>query len=67
MDDTPACFNSSEDFEAWLDLAVETDLEKPRLSFCVDCTKRYQWEMKKEGRCAFPDLEIIEEEDDEWE
>ena len=60
----PPCFDSKEDYEAWVKLAEEDpELEEPRLSFCVDCTKSFQARIKKEGRCMFPWLEVIEEKD----
>ena len=53
----PRCFNSNEEFKAWVQAARGSS---PRAGFCTDCTKEYQAQMKKERRCQYPIVEFYD-------
>ena len=53
----PRCFNSLEEFKAWVKAARGSS---PRAGFCTDCTKEYQGRMIKEGRCQYPEVEFYD-------
>ena len=55
--DFPRCFNSKEEFKAWVQAARGSS---PRAGFCTDCTKEYQARMVKEGRCQYPEVEFYD-------
>jgi hypothetical protein len=47
----PACFDSFEQFELWMEAAK---FDRPGKSgYCEDCTPEYQREMIEQQRCAF--------------
>ena len=53
----PRCFNSREEFKAWVQAARGSS---PRAGFCTDCTKEYQARMVKESRCQYPEVEFYD-------
>lgn len=54
----PKCFESKEQFEAWVVMAERSKLENPRLSFCSDCSVNYQKKMMEQGKCEHPETEF---------
>ena len=48
--DTPACYNSSDEFKAWMELEDDAHTQ-PRGFFCRDCSPHYRLEMLKKKRC----------------
>lgn len=66
--DYPKCFDSSDEFEAWI-LDAErdfSDLPSPRFSFCSYCCKGYQSDMIQQGRCQNPDLDFSKKDFEEY-
>jgi len=64
--DFPVCFDTEENFEAWVSLAEsQDDGRDPRISFCNYCTKEYQSEMTIQGRCQNPTFTEFDSEDDD--
>ena len=62
-DEMPPCFDSQEQWEAWQEMeAVTRSVGYNRrsarrvVSFCADCTVKYQDRMRHEGRCTNPDF-----------
>lgn len=55
---TPPCFESQEEFEAYMDLLGET-VKDAGASFCWDCTHEYRDRMKTEGRCLHPMVQFV--------
>lgn len=54
----PKCWDSAEDWEAWVRLnriAGPVDRAKSLEHFCNDCTPEYAARMTQSGRCAYPD------------
>lgn len=55
----PKCFQSKQQFEAWVAMAKRSKLKNPRLSFCNDCSIAYKRQMIKEDRCEYPETVFI--------
>lgn len=49
----PPCFESQEQFEAYMD-ALESTVQDSDRSYCWDCTVKYKSDMQAENRCVQP-------------
>lgn len=47
----PACFNSDEQFIAWMHAARQG---ANKIDYCADCTQEYQYQMIRQYRCEHP-------------
>lgn len=57
--DYPDCFPDEEEYNAWSYMENITVHTQPIRRFaCRDCTSVYQLEMKRQGRCANPQLKL---------
>ena len=54
--ETPACFESDEQYLGWLEQEFITGGGKHRLPVCADCTPEYAERMRAEGRCERPEM-----------
>ena len=59
---TPPCFESHEQYASWMALLrkcanPEKALHKKH-GYCMDCTSRFQKQMKELGKCNFPDVKF---------
>lgn len=71
MEERPKCFKNQRDWEAWnyyaysgsSPLAIKRQKEHGVLRsiphYCVDCTKKYQSRMIREGLCAYPEVIFV--------
>lgn len=55
----PSCFQSQEQFDAWLEVA-DIVPPPPTTMWCEDCTEEYADSMRKVGLCKRTDIEFIE-------
>lgn len=55
----PNCFESAEQFEAWLVAAKAAPVPRrpgsDEPNYCRDCTQRHKRQMMREGRCEYPE------------
>lgn len=54
--ETPACFESEEQYLGWLEQEFITGGGKHRLPICADCTLEYATRMRSDGRCERPEM-----------
>lgn len=54
--ETPACFDSDEQYIGWLEQEFITGGGKHRLPVCADCTLAYATRMRDVGRCERPEM-----------
>lgn len=51
----PKCWDIAEDWAEWSRLNKVAAVSGQLDHFCADCTPQYAEEMKRQGRCAYPD------------
>lgn len=51
---TPACFDSAEDYAGWVSAAVKARTDNVHRALCADCTGAYAAKMRSRGRCDNP-------------
>ena len=54
----PLCFKPAQ-WEAWKEIARECPVDLNGLSCCADCTPDFQRQMKREGRCEYPNIRFL--------
>lgn len=54
----PPCFETQEQFEAYMD-TLESTVQDSERSFCWDCTYKYKEQMIEEGRCSHPMVRFV--------
>lgn len=59
----PACFDSDDQWHEWELMAELTG--NPRYRYCIDCTPAYQDKMRAAGRCAHPDVVLVNDSEGE--
>lgn len=65
--DYPPCFESTSQYEAWVDASdPETGAKPPprpdwpgEPNYCRDCNAGYHREMRKQNRCLFPETVFV--------
>jgi hypothetical protein len=57
----PKCFESRKEYEEWLDHEAIVNTTAFRRDICEDCTNAHQGQMVREGRCANPQVVLVED------
>lgn len=58
----PACFDSDDQWRKWASMA---DLTGNPNQYCIDCAPAYQDKMRAAGRCAHPDVVLLNDSEGE--
>lgn len=50
----PPCFDTQEQYDGWVEAAIETGIEDPHNNFCVDCLPAIKEYAQSLGECTRP-------------